>query len=89
MKLNNKKLTELRRKRGVTQTTMSKDLGIPRVNLSRYETGYIRKPSEPVVKAIANYLECNIEDLILTGEELVSPFPSRVDVHVYVHWGED
>jgi hypothetical protein len=29
-----------------------------------------------------------MEDLLLTGEELVQPIPSRVDVHVYVHWGE-
>ena len=88
MKLNNKKLIELRKKRGITQTTMSNDLGILGANLSRYESGSVKNPSAAVVKAIANYLECHMEDLLLTGEELVQPIPSRVDVHIYVHWGE-
>jgi transcriptional regulator with XRE-family HTH domain len=88
MKLNNKKLIELRKERGITQKTMSKDLNLQQANLSRYESGSVQNPSAAVVKAIANYLECHMEDLLLTGEELVQPIPSRVDVHVYVHWGE-
>lgn len=88
MKLNNKKLIELRKERGITQKTMSKDLNLQQANLSRYESGSVQNPSAAVVKAIANYLECHMEDLLLTGEELVQPIPSRIDVHVYVHWGE-
>lgn len=88
MKLNNKKLIELRKERGITQKTMSKDLNLQQANLSRYESGSVQNPSAAVVKAIANYLECHMEDLLLTGEELVPPIPSRVDVHIYVHWGE-
>ena len=88
MNLNNKKLIELRKERGITQKTMSKDLNLQQANLSRYESGSVQNPSAAVVKAIANYLECHMEDLLLTGEELVQPIPSRVDVHIYVHWGE-
>ena len=88
MKLNNKKLIELRKERGITQKTMSKDLNLQQANLSRYESGSVQNPSAAVVKAMANYLECHMEDLLLTGEELVQPIPSRVDVHIYVHWGE-
>ncbi len=88
MKLNNKKLIELRKERGITQKTMSKDLNLQQANLSRYESGSVQNPSAAVVKAIANYLECHMEDLLFTGEELVQPIPSRVDVHIYVHWGE-
>jgi len=88
MKLNNKKLIELRKERGITQKTMSKDLNLQQANLSRYESGSVQNPSAAVVKAIANYLECHMDDLLLTGEELVQPIPSRVDVHIYVHWGK-
>ena len=86
MKLNNKKLIELRKERGITQATMCKDLNLQQANLSRYESGSVQNPSAAVVKAMANYLECHMEDLLLTNEELVQPIPSRVDVHVYFHW---
>jgi transcriptional regulator with XRE-family HTH domain len=88
MKLNNKRLIELRKEKGITQTTMSKDLNLQQGNLSRYERGSIENPSAAVVKAIANYLECNMEDLLLTGKEDSQTIPNRIDVHVHFHWGE-
>jgi len=88
MKLNNKRLIELRKEKGITQTTMSKDLNLQQGNLSRYERGSVENPSAAVVKAIANYLECNMEDLLLTGKEDSQTIPNRIDVHVYFHWGE-
>lgn len=88
MKLNNKRLIELRKEKGITQTTMSKDLNLQQGNLSRYERGSVENPSAAVVKAIANYLECNMEDLLLTGKEDSQTIPNRIDVHVYFHWRE-
>jgi transcriptional regulator with XRE-family HTH domain len=88
MKLNNKRLIELRKEKGITQTTMSKDLNLQQGNLSRYERGSVENPSAAVVKAIANYLECNMEDLLLTGKEDSQTIPNRIDVHIHFHWGE-
>jgi transcriptional regulator with XRE-family HTH domain len=88
MRLNNKKLIELRKEKGITQTTMSKDLNLQQGNLSRYEKGSVENPSAAVVKAIANYLECNMEDLLITGKEDSQTIPNRIDIHVHFHWGE-
>ena len=88
MKLNNKRLIELRKEKGITQATMSKDLNLQQGNLSRYERGSVENPSAAVVKAIANYLECNMEDLLLTGKEDSQTISNRIDVHVHFHWGE-
>ena len=88
MKLNNKKLIELRKERGITQATMCKDLNLQQANLSRYESGSIQNPSAAMVKAMANYLECHIEDLLLTGKEDSQTIPNRIDIHVHFHWGE-
>jgi len=87
-KINYKKLTELRKNLGITQTTMSKDLGILRANLSRYETGAIKNPSPKIIKAIANYLDCNINDLLWDKEEDSQAISNRIDIHVHFHWGE-
>ena len=89
MKLNNKKLIELRKKRGITQTTMSKDLNLQQGNLSRYERGSVQNPSAGVVKAMANYLECHMEDLLFTEKGDSQEIPNRIDVHVYFHWEEN
>jgi transcriptional regulator with XRE-family HTH domain len=88
MRLNNKRLIELRKEKGITQTTMSKDLNLQQGNLSRYEKGSVENPSAAVVKAIANYLECNMEDLLITGKEDSQTTPNRIDIHVHFHWGE-
>jgi transcriptional regulator with XRE-family HTH domain len=88
MRLNNKKLIELRKEKGITQTTMSKDLNLQQGNLSRYERGSVENPSAAVVKAIANYLECNMEDLLITGKQDSQTIPNRIDIHVHFHWGE-
>ncbi len=88
MKINHKKLVELRRKLGITQTTMSNDLGILRANLSRYESGSVKKPSPEIIEKIADYLDCNVDDLTLAKGEHLQTIPNRVDVHVYFHWGE-
>lgn len=88
MKINHKKLVELRRKLGITQTTMSKDLGIQRANLSRYESGSIKSPSAAIIQKIADYLDCNVDDLILAKGEHSQTIPNRVDIHIYFHWGQ-
>jgi transcriptional regulator with XRE-family HTH domain len=89
MKINHKKLVELRRKLGITQTTMSKDLGIQRANISRYESGSIKSPSAAIIQKIADYLDCNVDDLILAKDEYSQTIPNRVDVHIYFHWGQN
>ena len=88
MKINHKKLVELRRGLGVSQTTMCKDLGIRRANLSRYETGAIKTPSSETIERIADYLDCNVDDLLLAKGEHSQTIASRIDIHVHFHWGD-
>ncbi|MBQ8522315.1 MAG: helix-turn-helix transcriptional regulator [Clostridia bacterium] len=45
-----------------SQTKLCKDLGISRTNFSRWSTG--TKPTLSKIIAIANYLNCNIDELL-------------------------
>tara|TARA_E500000318_G_scaffold34955_2_gene34232 strand:+ start:457 stop:714 length:258 start_codon:yes stop_codon:yes gene_type:complete len=82
-------------------TTMGADLGTSYSIISRYESGRIKKPSFEVIKQMANYLECSIDDLscekdtcdlcveVRAEETAAVAIPQRIDVHVHVKidWG--
>ena len=67
---------------------MARSLGLDQSLLSKYENGKVPNPSAAIVKAMANYLKCDMEDLLLTKEENSKTISNRIDVHVYFHWGE-
>lgn len=51
-----------RKKRGITQSELSKLSGVCRVSIARYETG-VRKPSLDSALKIAKALHCTVEQL--------------------------
>ncbi|MCL2847088.1 MAG: helix-turn-helix domain-containing protein [Firmicutes bacterium] len=44
------KIRELRTERGLTQEMLAKGLGLPRVTLKNYETGYRQVPNDLIPK---------------------------------------
>ncbi len=98
MRLNHRRLKYLRQEQNIKQLEMARSLSLDQSLLSKYENGKVPNPSAAVVKAIANYLNCKITDLLLTEsdceqeeftkKEYTQTIPNRIDVHVYFHWGE-
>ena len=98
MRLNHRRLKYFRQIQKVKQLEMARSLGLDQSLLSKYENGKVPNPSAAVVKAIANYLNCEMTDLLLaetdceqeefTEKEYKQTIPNRIDVHVYFHWGE-
>lgn len=67
-----KRLKELRKKTGLTQRSLSRDLGIPRETYAQYETGR-RKPDYLLIKKIAQYHGVSIDYLVGNNTELSDP----------------
>ena len=62
------RLTYLRKKRKMTQSALSKALGIARTTLSGYESG-TREPDHETLQKIADYFEVSIDYLLGRTEE--------------------
>ena len=98
MRLNYRRLKYLREEQEIKQLEMARSIGLEQSLLSKYENGKVPNPSAAIVKAIANYLNCEMTDLLLaetdyeqeefTEKEYKQTIPNRIDVHVYFHWGE-
>ena len=56
------KLKELREKSGYTQTKLAEQIGIPRINYNKYETGGITPPLPELIK-IADYYGVSLDYL--------------------------
>ena len=89
MRLNYRRLKYLRKEREIKQLEMARSIGLEQSLLSKYENGKVPNPSAAIVKAMANYLKCDMEDLLLTIEENSKTISNRIDVHVYFHWEEN
>jgi len=89
MRLNYRRLKYLRKEREIKQLEMARSIGLEQSLLSKYENGKVPNPSAAIVKAMANYLKCDMEDLLLTKEENSKTILNRIDVHVYFHWEEN
>jgi transcriptional regulator with XRE-family HTH domain len=89
MRLNYRRLKYLRKEREIKQLEMARSIGLEQSLLSKYENGKVPNPSAAIVKAMANYLKCDMEDLLLTKEENSKTISNRIDVHVYFHWEEN
>jgi len=89
MRLNYKRLKYLRKEREIKQLEMARSIGLEQSLLSKYENGKVPNPSAAIVKAMANYLKCDMEDLLLTKQENSKTILNRIDVHVYFHWEEN
>jgi len=79
----------LRKEREIKQLEMARSIGLEQSLLSKYENGKVPNPSAAIVKAMANYLKCDMEDLLLTKQENSKTILNRIDVHVYFHWEEN
>lgn len=64
------KLQELRKIKGLTQEELAKELYVSRTAISKWESGR-GYPSIDSLKAIANYFDVTIDDL-LSGEKILS-----------------
>ena len=64
------KLQELRKNRGLTQEELAEALYVSRTAISKWESGR-GYPSIDSLKAIANYFDVTIDDL-LSGEKILS-----------------
>jgi len=89
MRLNYRRLKYLRKEREIKQLEMARSIGLEQSLLSKYENGKVPNPSAAIVKAMANYLKCDMEDLLLTKQENSKTILNRIDVHVYFHWEEN
>ena len=89
MRLNYRRLKYLRKEREIKQLEMARSIGLEQSLLSKYENGKVPNPSAAIVKTMANYLKCDMEDLLLTKEENSKTISNRIDVHVYFHWEEN
>ena len=98
MRLNYKRLKYLRKEREIKQLERARSTGLEQSLLSKYENGKVPNPSAAIVKTMANYLNCEMTDLLLaetdyeqeefTEKEYKQTIPNRIDIHVYFHWGE-
>lgn len=88
MRLNHRRLKYLREEQEIKQLEMARSIGLEQSLLSKYENGKVPNPSAAIVKAMANYLKCDMNDLLWVKEEDPQTIPNRIDVHVYFHWGE-
>lgn len=57
------KLSELRKKRGLSQTEVAKKIGIPRTTFSGYENGN-REPDYDTLKLLADFFEVSTDYLL-------------------------
>lgn len=73
-----RRVTQARKSRGITQTEMARHLGVSQTNVSGYETGRLRLPSDLLAK-IASLLRVSADELLGTkpGKEL-SPTNRRL-----------
>ena len=88
MRLNYRRLKYLRKEQEIKQLEMARSIGLEQSLLSKYENGKVPNPSAAIVKAMANYLKCDMNDLLWVKEEDPQTIPSRIDIHVHFHWGE-
>lgn len=93
MRLNYKRLKYLREEQEIKQLEMARSIGLEQSLLSKYENGKVPNPSAAIVKAMANYLKCDMDDLLLTEENCAKEedpqeISNRIDIHVHFHWGE-
>lgn len=55
------KIAEIRRRKGISQTKLAKELNVDRTHLSKVETGKVH-PSTRLLERIAAYLEVSMKD---------------------------
>jgi len=70
------RLTEIRKSRNVTQVELAEHLGITQANVSLYERGEVRIPSDLVVK-IARFLHVSSDELL--GLQPIAQKPAMKD----------
>lgn len=58
------RLTLLRYERGLTQQEVSAGSGVPLPTIKRLETGDTVRPSAPTAKALADFYEISVADLL-------------------------
>lgn len=60
--LNEKRLTEIMRVKGVTNAELATVVGVSKASMSYYRQG-LRMPSAGTLGRIANYLGCKMDDI--------------------------
>jgi transcriptional regulator with XRE-family HTH domain len=62
------KLKEARKRCGMTQEEIAKELGLPRGNIANYETGR-REPDLETIAKLANYYNVSTDWLLGVGKQ--------------------
>lgn len=65
MELNNR-LRQIRRTKDITQEELAKAVGVTRQTIIAIEKGHVKRPSDEVMLAIAEYLGCDVTDIFFT-----------------------
>lgn len=63
-----KQIKILREQKGLTQADLARGTGISQVSICRYESGE-REPSISILRRIARFLECSVDDLLADQPE--------------------
>ena len=62
-------LKEIREQHGLSQNALAKATGIPQGVISYIESGKTKSPRIDTLQAIANALDCTVEDLVSKPKE--------------------
>ena len=71
MALNRHLLDTLMHQRGITQTDLSKQLGISQGNVSKYLNGGVKNPNLRVINDLAHILEVDVSNLVSLDDEII------------------
>jgi len=71
MALNRHLLDTLMHQRGITQTDLSKQLGISQGNVSKYLNGEVKNPNLRVINDLAHILEVDVSNLVSLDDEII------------------
>ena len=65
------KIKELRKQKGITQTELSKVLGVGKTTISNYETGY-STPDSLIIQRLSEFFNVSTDFLIKNSEQVIS-----------------
>lgn len=63
------KIKELRKQKGITQTELSKVLGVGKTTISNYETGY-STPDSLIIQRLSEFFNVSTDFLIKNSEQI-------------------
>ncbi|MGB9803495.1 helix-turn-helix transcriptional regulator [Desulfofundulus sp.] len=60
------RLRQIRRARDISQESLAKAIGVSRQTINGIERGRIKRPSDEIMLAIANYFEMDVSEIFYT-----------------------